>query len=296
VEWAATREGLAAGAPASGAAALFAATLPDLLDPEIARQLGARGIPAIAGLRTAMRCAQALRRPPADPARLRQIAAAATGAAASEFEDGWLAEAEAKELLRAAGVPVPEGRVATDAEDAVAAAREIGWPVALKLSAPSLLHKSEAGALALALTDETMVRAADARLRALPAAGRAEVLVERMAAGGIEFFVAARADGVVPALVIGLGGIWAEAFDDVAIVPLPANPERIERGLRSLRASAVLHGGRGSAAIDLQGLTELAARAGQLALDRRLALLELNPVAVGAEGAVALDALARLSG
>jgi len=96
-------------------------------------------------------------------------------------------------------------------------------------------------------------------------------------------------------LAIGLGGIWAEAFDDLEIVPLPASPARVERALRSLRAEPLLAGGRGASAVDVAALATLAARVGELALDRRLALLELNPVAAGPDGALALDAVARMA-
>ena len=111
----------------------------------------------------------------------------------------------------------------------------------------------------------------------------------------VEVFVAASTDGVVPALVIGLGGIWAEALDEVAIVPLPASGERVELALRSLRAAPLFTGVRGTSAVDIGGLAALAARVGELALDRRLALLELNPVAAGPDGALALDAVARMA-
>ncbi len=293
--WTGVRAGIVAGAAETGAATLVASTLPDLIDETATRELAAHGVPAIAGLTTALACARELRRPSGDPERLREIAAAARAAARTNGDGTWLGEAQAKELLRAASVAVPEGRVAADANDAVAAAREVGWPVAMKLSGPALQHKSDFGALALALGDEAAVRAADARLRELPVAEGADVLVERMTPGAIEVFVSVRTDGVVPALAIGLGGIWAEAFDDVAIVPLPASVERIEQALASLWAAAVLTGGRGTAVADVHSLATLAARVGNLALDRGLALLELNPVAVGDDGAVALDALARAS-
>ena len=104
-------------------------------------------------------------------------------------------------------------------------------------------HKTRSGALALGIAS-----AGGARRRAR-AAGRAarapagrDLLVERMAPPGLELIVAARADAVVPALVVGLGGAWAEALDDVAIVPLPAEPERVEAALRSLRGAALLSG------------------------------------------------------
>ena len=113
-----------------------------------------------------------------------------------------------------------------------------------------------------------------------------------MAEPGVEVVVAARADAVVPALVVGLGGIWTEALDDVAVVPLPATPARVEAALRSLRGAPLLTGGRGLEPVALADLAELAARAGEVLLAERLALLELNPVSVSAGGAVALDAVA----
>jgi acetate---CoA ligase (ADP-forming) len=98
---------------------------------------------------------------------------------------------------------------------------------------------------------------------------------------------------VVPALVIGLGGIWAEALDDVAIVPLPADPDRIGRAIRSLRGAAVLKGGRGRDPVDVDAVAELAAGVGTLLLESGLDLIELNPVAVHETACIALDAIAR---
>jgi predicted CoA-binding protein len=127
------------------------------------------------------------------------------------------------------------------------------------------------------------------------AAGRDDVvvLVEAMAASGVELLVAAKRDAVVPALVVGLGGIWTELLDDVAIVPLPAAPARVEAALRTLRGFGLLSGARGGGAVDLAALAELAARAGELLLAEELTLLELNPVIASAEGAVAIDAVAQ---
>ena len=98
---------------------------------------------------------------------------------------------------------------------------------------------------------------------------------------------------MVPALVAGLGGIWTEALDDVAVIPLPATPERVARALESLRGSGLLSGARGQAPVAFDALCRLASRAGQVLLDRGYVLLELNPVVVSSREAVALDALAR---
>ncbi len=292
--WDAVLAGIIAGAARASSAVIAAATLPDLINEEAVRELADHGVPFIAGLGEAVRAAKALARPPGDAARLREIAAAAAPRPGSPAGDSeWLDEAEAKALLAAAGVAVPEGRTATDAGSAASVAEAIGFPVAVKLVARGLLHKSEVGALRLGLETGEQVRAAATELLALEAA-TAEgtgLFVERMAEGGAELFVAAHRSGIVPALVVGLGGIWTEALDDIAIIPLPADPPRVEAALRSLRTAASLTGGRGRPPLDLVAAAELAARVGRLLLDSNLDLIELNPVCVGTEGAVALDAV-----
>jgi acetate---CoA ligase (ADP-forming) len=292
--WAAVREALVAGAEPTESSAILAATLPDLIDEEVALALAERGFPFVAGLRTALVCARALRAAPGDPDRLREIARAALTAKGRPLSaNGWVGEAEAKELLRGAGIEVPAGRVARDAGDAVRAATEVGWPVALKLTGPGVQHKSDAGALALDIAGEGELREAWSRLRELPAADGAELLVERMVPAGVELLIAARADAVVPALVLALGGVWTETLDDVAVVPLPASAERVELALRSLRGAPLLTGARGAEPVDLGALARLGAACGTLLLDEGLGLLELNPVVARPDGAVALDALAR---
>ena len=104
-----------------------------------------------------------------------------------------------------------------------------------------------------------------------------------MAAPGAELLVSARADAVVPALVVGLGGVWTEALADVAVIPLPATPERVEAALRGLRGAPLLTGHRGRPALAIGAAAQLAARAGDLLLDAGLELLELNPVIVGVD-------------
>jgi acyl-CoA synthetase (NDP forming) len=288
-EWAAVRAGIIAGAAETEAATLVASTLPDLIDDEASGELAERGVPAVAGLRTALVCARALRIPASDPGRLREIATAAASARqrGTEGADGWLDEIDSKELLRSAGLPVPEGRVVGSEEECAATARELDGPVAVKLSSPGLLHKSEANALRLGVETEEAARAAYRELSGA-AGDSGRVLVERMAAPGVELLVAARADAVIPALVIGLGGIWAEALDDVAIVPLPARPQRVARAIHSLRGAAVLEGGRGRDAV-----AEMAAGVGNLLLESGLDLIELNPVVANEAGCIALDAVAR---
>jgi acetyl-CoA synthetase len=291
--WRAVRDGIIAGARDSPAPTMVASTLPELLDDEAAWRFAQSGVPAVAGLRTGIRCAAAMRTPAGEPARLRAIAAFADEAARTAGRDSrWLAEHETKQLLRGAGVRVVEGRVVVDADDAAIALDELGGRIALKLSAPSVQHKSELGGVVLALEDEPAARAAYARIASLAVRHDGVVLAERMAPPGVELLIAARADAVVPALILGLGGIWTELLDDVAIVPLPACAERIERALRSLRGAPVLLGGRGRGAVDLAAACELARQVGELLLARSLALIELNPAFVLVDGAIVADAKA----
>lgn len=114
-----------------------------------------------------------------------------------------------------------------------------------------------------------------------------------MAPAGVELIVAAHNAGVVPALVLGLGGIWTELLDDVAVVPLPADRGRIERALRELRGAPLLLGARGGEPVDLGAVAELAAAVGELVAGGEASLVECNPVLAGPDGAVAVDAAVR---
>jgi acyl-CoA synthetase (NDP forming) len=287
--WAAAREGIRRGAHDSQVPVMVASTLPELLDDDAGARLAEAGIPAISGLRSGLAAVAALGRPLGDPARLREIAAAAAGGAAND--GGWLSEHDAKELLRERGLPVVEGRLVADEEDAVAALAELGGRAAAKLASAWLQHKSDIGALALDIRDDAAMREAHARLMALAVPGAA-VLVERMAEPGAELLVSARADGVVPSLVIAAGGLWAELLGDAAVIPLPASAERVERALACLRAAPLFRGGRGRPALDVAAAARLAAAIGELLLDRRLTLIELNPVLVHEDGVTVVDAAA----
>ena len=131
---------------------------------------------------------------------------------------------------------------------------------------------------------------------ALPQAAGARLLVERMSVQpGVELIVAVRGDAVVPALLIGIGGIWTEVLGDAAVIPLPAGAERIGAAIASLRGAPLLLGARGTEPVDLGAVAEAAARIGEIAIAERLALLEVNPLIATADGCIALDAVARRS-
>jgi acetyl-CoA synthetase len=259
---------------------------------ETAERLAEHGIVAVAGLSEGILCAGALTAPPPDAARLRSIAATLSGpkpsAESSGVVSGWVAEHEAKEMLVGRGLAVPRGRVVRDADDAMRVAGELGGPVALKASSPVIQHKSDISALVLGVAGEA-VREAYGRVEGLGGV----VLVEEMMPPGVEVLIAVRRDGVVPVLVVALGGVWVEIFDDVVLIPLPADADRVERAVRRLKAAPLLVGGRGRPAGDIRALAEVAAAVGAMALEEGLDLVELNPVFVRPDGVTVVDAVIR---
>src|SRR5262245_22491025 len=310
--WDGTLDGIIAGSAAAGVPVVVAATLPELLDEPSALRLVEAGIAPVAGLASGLACTAMLGKAPGVADRLRAIAATAAavrrrrlaetggvrlaetgGAWLAETGGAWLAEHEAKRLLADAGISVPAGRVVDSVEAALAAADELGYPVALKLTATDLLHKSDIGAVVLNVADGQAVRDAYDKLRAVAGWHEAPVLVERMVAPGLELLVSARRDGVVPHLIVGLGGTWVELLKDVAVLPLPASPEAIERALDGLAGASLLRGGRGRLPVDVGAVSRLAASVGTLLLDENLDLIELNPVIAGPDAATAVDALIR---
>jgi acetate---CoA ligase (ADP-forming) len=288
--WAQVLDAVRRAAAASPVPVGVAATLPELIADGVAAELQDEGMPAVAGLTSGLRVMAALGASAAEPARLAEIGLAARRRPTTG-NGGWLAEHEAKAALRAGGVRVPDGHLVSGTAEAAGALAVLGTPLVLKLSAPALRHKSEQGALALGLTTRDQVSAAFGRLRRLRPGG--DVLAERTAAPGVELLVAARRDGVVPTLVLALGGVWTEALGDAAVLPLPAGPERVARALRGLRGAGLLTGGRGRPPLDVDAAARLAARVGELLLADDFELIELNPVVVHETGAIAVDALAR---
>jgi acetate---CoA ligase (ADP-forming) len=211
---------------------------------------------------------------------------------------GALAEYQGKALLSAIGIPVPPGALARDAAEARDIAQRIGFPVALKAQSRDLAHKSDSGGVMLGIDDEAALLRAWAELHAnirIAKDGLAldGVLVERMAAPGLEIAVAARREGGWGEIVtFGLGGIWIETLRDVRIVPADIDRDGVIGELGKLKGAALLHGSRGAPAADLDAIADCASRLGALVRgDPRIAEVEINPLRVYAKGALALDVL-----
>jgi acyl-CoA synthetase (NDP forming) len=191
-------------------------------------------------------------------------------------------EAAAKAMLRQAGLPVPNGLEASSTDEAVAAAHELGFPVALK--ALGVAHKSELGAVVLNLRDEGAVREAAHRLIGLGTG----LYVERMVQGGVaELIVGFTRDPVFgPTMTLGSGGVLVELLKDSATVLLPATRADIEAALRGLKLFPLLDGYRGREKADLaaaiDAIAGIAAFVGKHA--DALEELDINPLIVCAQG------------
>ena len=202
---------------------------------------------------------------------------------------------ESRELLAQGGVPFGAARRANSIDDARAAAAEIGYPVVLK--ALGLLHKSDAGGVALDLADDAAVAAAatDMHERLAPEGYSVETLVDT--AGGVELIVGCRRDPRFgPLVLVGLGGVYAELLRDVRLALAPAGAGELEALLLSLRGAGILTGARGRAAVDVRAAAEAAAALSRVAAAHpEIAEIEINPLLVTPGGAVGLDARIVLS-
>jgi len=214
---------------------------------------------------------------------------------------GAMTEHEAKVLLREYGIGVTEERPCASAEAAVAAAKEIGYPVVLKVNSPDILHKTDAGAVRLNLADEAAVRQAYDQVTAnakkhKPSARISGVLVQEMVAGGTEVIIGVSRDPHFgPTIVFGLGGVFVEALHDVTMRILPIERPDAEHMLEEIQGKKLLKGFRGRPPADELALVEAILRVGRLAHDHRDRILEMdvNPLVVfdKGKGAKALDAL-----
>jgi acyl-CoA synthetase (NDP forming) len=208
-----------------------------------------------------------------------------------------LSEVEAKQLLAKAGIPVVEARLAATRQEAVSVAKELGYPVALKVVSAQITHKTDVGGVKLNLGTAKEVRAAfdeigKAARRAVPDAIVEGVSVQRMAEPGIEVIVGMTTDAQFgPVLMFGLGGVLVEVLKDVAFRVVPITARDAHQMVRDIQAFPLLQGYRGQEPADLKALERLLLKLSKF-IERQpdIAELDLNPVFAYPKGAVAVDA------
>jgi acyl-CoA synthetase (NDP forming) len=212
---------------------------------------------------------------------------------------GSWSEYQIQGFLSSNGIPVVPSVLVKSAEEAVAAARKIGFPVVLKIVSPDILHKSDIGGVKLNLGDESAVREAyEAVLKAgkdhAPDARVEGLLLSPMRTGGVELLVGVVHDhSFSQVMAVGIGGIFVELFKDASLRVLPVGPHEVRSMLEELQGKALLKGARGTKPADMDALVDIILRTAGLAqaLGEDLESLEINPLRVDGDHIEALDAV-----
>ncbi|MCP1496449.1 acyl-CoA synthetase (NDP forming) [Pseudomonas migulae] len=289
-----------------GKTGFVSSAFPELLPATARERLHARGVAALQGIEDGLAAWSRIAH-----YRARREALLADGESAlapicpavSVASGRLLDEWQSKQALRAFGLPLPEARLCRP-EQALDEARSLGYPLVLKVVSADLPHKTEAGGVALNLKDEAGLNAALDSMRSnlarhAPGLAFDQVLLERMASPPLAELIVGikRETGFGLALVIGAGGILVELLKDSRSLLLPTTDQAIHEALLSLRCAPLLTGFRGGPAVDMPTLVRAIRAVADYACENAERLLELdvNPLLVNAEGAVAVDALIRLA-
>ncbi len=215
---------------------------------------------------------------------------------------GRVGELDALAIFSAYGISTVASRVARSADEAVAVAEEVGFPVVLKINSEEIGHKTDVGGVTVDVRTEEEVRAAftgmmESVATSAPDADVDGILVQQFVKGGRETIVGVTHDPLFgPLIMFGLGGIYTEALKDVAFGLHPLSDVDAEEMVRSIRGFSILEGTRGEAPSDLGAIVETLQRVSQLVGDfEQISELDINPLLVFEDGSVAVDGLIRLA-
>jgi acyl-CoA synthetase (NDP forming) len=208
-----------------------------------------------------------------------------------------LTEVESKELLKKAGIPVIEAKLARSKKEAIAMSREMGFPVVLKISSTDVVHKSDSGGVKLGLTNFTQVGKAYSQIisslkQAYPEARIDGVSVQTMAPPGVEVIVGMSKDAQFgPVLMFGLGGILVEVLKDVSFRIVPVTERDAREMIKEIKGYPVLQGYRGQKPASIPALEQLIVKVSQFVeKNPQIKELDLNPIFAYPDKAVAVDA------
>ena len=209
----------------------------------------------------------------------------------------FILETEAIEYLKRFNIAYPDHALAKTADEAAEAAAKIGFPVVLKIVSPQVVHKSEAGGVAVGLSSAEAVKAAAAKIfesvkKHVPEADIKGLLVCGQAAAGVEVIVGGLRDAIFgPAVMAGLGGIFTEIMKDVAFRVHPLTEQEALSMLADLKGYPLLTGARGQKPVDVKALAKLIVAVAKLMNDcPEVAELDLNPVLVYPDKVLPVDA------
>ncbi len=216
----------------------------------------------------------------------------------AQFEKGsFVPEPISEQILAAYDIPVPPSAVAKSPEEAVRAARKIGWPIVLKVVSPQIIHKSDAGGIAVGIdSEEKLITSFNTILQRIkknnPRAKIEGIYVQKMTPSSREVIIGTTRDKQFgPVVMFGLGGIFVEVLKDVVfrVAPIPKTEAR--QMVNEIKALAILEGTRGAKPIDFDSLYSAISNISRLAFDfPQIQELDANPIAVSSTGLCALDA------
>ncbi|MDO8751353.1 MAG: acetate--CoA ligase family protein [Dehalococcoidia bacterium] len=208
-----------------------------------------------------------------------------------------LTEVESKEFVHASGIPVVKARLATSQREAAAIASEMGFPIALKIMSPEIIHKSDVGGVRLGLKSQAEVRRAyseivSAAKRSNAAAHILGVSVQAMAPPGVEVILGMTQDPQFgPVLMFGLGGVMVEVLKDVAFRLVPLTRYDARQMVREIRGYPILNGYRGHKPVDVAALENSLLKLSRfIEAHPEVNELDMNPVFVYPKGVLAVDA------
>jgi acyl-CoA synthetase (NDP forming) len=208
-----------------------------------------------------------------------------------------LTEVESKELLKKAGIPVVEAKLARSKKEAISVSKEMGFPVVLKISSPDVVHKSDSGGVKLGLANATQVGKAYTEIissvkQAYPEAQIEGVSIQPMAPPGVEVIVGMSKDPQFgPVLMFGLGGILVEVLKDVSFRIVPVTERDAREMIREIKGYPILEGYRGQKPASIPALEKLIVKVSQFVeKNPQIKELDLNPIFAYPDKAVAVDA------
>jgi acyl-CoA synthetase (NDP forming) len=302
--------------------AIFTSIAGGPIDPEILNPLRAAGVPLMEGADYATAALQHLARyyefnKASNAVRYELLAARPSSSGSNtagiiplvnricgQARPGILPATDAFHLLESFGISVAPLGLARTAEEAAEIALGLGFPVALKVDSPQIMHKSDIGGVVLSVANAAHARDAFHRIHdqvraKMPSADIAGVIVQRMAPPGVEMILGIQRDPMFgPVIVCGIGGVFVEILDDVAIGIPPLSRSQAEELVKQLRGWPLLAGVRGKPTADVAALCNAILGLSQLALNLRdkIEAVDVNPLIVqpNNQGVIAVDALVEI--
>jgi acyl-CoA synthetase (NDP forming) len=210
-----------------------------------------------------------------------------------------LTEHDTKKILSRYGIPVTQGSIAKNAEEALHIASSIGFPVAMKISSPDISHKSDVGGVVLNVRNEDVKDAFSDMIsrvkKAVPGANIEGVLVQQMAPSGHEVIVGLKKDAQFGhALMFGLGGIFVEVYRDVTFRVVPIRKREAFEMISEIKGYPILKGIRGRKSADIDSIVDVLISVSSMAMTENIIELDINPLIVNESGAFAVDARAMI--